>query len=231
LKVAEFDKFAEEYLATHKTNLAVTGEEPEYFARYKIVEVARRLRGLGVTPKRVLDFGCGIGNSAPHLRQAFPDAEITAADVSEKSLAVAQARFPGAADFVLCEPGGAPPAPAEGYDLIFSACVFHHIEHEEHQAIFRTLRERLSPTGVMAIFEHNPLNPVSRYIVATCPFDENAVLIPASELARRQRKAGFGRVDVTFTGFFPNALQALRRFEPLMAKLPMGAQYYTLARA
>lgn len=230
MKVAEFDKFAEEYLATHKTNLAVTGEHPDYFARYKIVEVARRLRGMGIAPRRVLDFGCGIGNSAPHLRGAFPEAEITAVDVSEKSLAVARARFPGAAEFVAYDPKGAPPAPAEGYDLIFSACVFHHIEHEEHAGIFAKLRERLAPGGVMAIFEHNPVNPVSRYIVATCPFDENAVLIAAGDLARRQRQAGFSRVGVTYTGFFPGPLKALRGLEPLMARLPLGAQYYTLAR-
>jgi SAM-dependent methyltransferase len=231
VKVAEFDKFAEEYLATHKTNLAVTGESPDYFARYKVVEVARRLRALRVAPRRVLDFGCGIGNSAPHLREAFPQAEITAVDVSEKSLAVARQRFPGAAEFVAYDPNGAPPAPAGGYDLIFSACVFHHIEATEHVGIFRRLRERLASDGVVAIFEHNPVNPVSRYIVATCPFDENAVLIPAGELARRQREAGFGRVQVTYTGFFPGPLKALRPVEPLIGRLPVGAQYYTLARA
>lgn len=231
MKVAEFDKFAEEYLATHKSNLAVTGESPDYFARYKIVEIARRLRALGVAPKRVLDFGCGIGNSAPHLHKAFPDAQITGVDVSEKSLSVARARFPGAAEFVAYDPKGAPPAPADGYDLIFSACVFHHIEPAEHEAIFRRLHERTSKGGLMAIFEHNPVNPVSRYIVATCPFDENAVLIPAGELARRQRQAGFRRVDVTYTGFFPGPLRALRALEPMMAGLPLGAQYYTLAHA
>jgi SAM-dependent methyltransferase len=230
VKIAEFDKFAEEYLATHETNLAVTGESPEYFARYKIVEVARRLHALGLAPRRVLDFGCGIGNSAPHLREAFPQASIIGVDVSEKSLAVARARFPGAAEFVAYDPKGAPPAPAEGYDLIFSSCVFHHIDRGEHVAIFHGLRSRLAPGGVMAIFEHNPLNPVSRYIVATCPFDENAELIPAAELARRQRKAGFSRVDVAYTGFFPASLKALRPIEPLMSKLPVGAQYYTLAR-
>ena len=231
MKVAEFDKFAEEYLATHSTNLAVTGESPDYFARYKIVEVARRLRALKIAPRRVLDFGCGIGNSAPHLREAFPQAEITGVDISEKSLAVARARFPGAAEFKVYDPGAAPPGPPEGYDLIFSACVFHHIEAEEHVGIFRRLREVVAPGGAMAIFEHNPVNPVSRYIVATCPFDENAVLIRAGELARRQREAGFAKVGVTFTGFFPGPLRALRPLEPLIAKVPVGAQYYTLAHA
>ena len=230
MNIAEFDKFAEEYLATHRTNLAVTGESPDYFARYKIVEVGRRLRALRIAPARVLDFGCGIGSSAPHLREAFPDAEITGVDVSEKSLAVARARFPDAAEFVAYDPEDAPPAAQGGYDLIFSACVFHHIDADEHLGIFRRLRERLAPGGVMAIFEHNPVNPVSRYIVATCPFDENAVLIPAGELARRQRQAGFSKVVVSYTGFFPGPLKAFRPLEPLMATIPLGAQYYTLAR-
>jgi SAM-dependent methyltransferase len=231
LKIAEFDKFAEEYLTTHRSNLAVTGESPDYFARYKVLEVARRLRGLGLSPRRVLDFGCGIGNSAPHLHEVFQEAQITGVDVSEKSLAVARARFPGAAEFVVCDPGGGPPAPAEGYDLIFSACVFHHIDAVDHVMIFHQLRERLAAGGVMAIFEHNPVNPVSRYIVATCPFDDNAELIAAGTLAHRQRKAGFSRVAITYTGFFPGPLRALRPIEPLLGKLPVGAQYYTLARA
>jgi SAM-dependent methyltransferase len=230
MDVAEFDKFAEEYLATHKTNLAVTGEGPDYFARYKIVEIARRLKALGLAPRRVLDFGCGIGNSAPHLREAFPQAEITGVDVSEKSLAVARQRFPGCAEFVAYDPAEAPPAPADGYDLIFSACVFHHIAPGEHVAIFRRLRERIAAGGAMTIFEHNPINPVSRYIVATCPFDANALLVDAGELARRQREAGFSKVGVSYTGFFPGPLRALRPLEPMMAMVPVGAQYYTLAR-
>jgi SAM-dependent methyltransferase len=231
VKVSEFDKFAEEYLATHKGNIAITGEDPEYFARYKIETVAARLKALGLpAPRRVLDFGCGIGNSAPHLRAAFPDAEITGLDVSEKSLAVAEQRFPGVADFRRYE-GGADMPLEPGFDLVFSACVFHHIDAAEHVALFAALRRLLAPGGVLAVFEHNPWNPVSRYIVATCPFDEDAVLIPAAEFVRRQREAGFGKVDVAYTGFFPGPLKALRPLERALTWLPIGAQYFTLARA
>ena len=38
-------------------------------------------------------------------------------------------------------------------------------------------------------------------------------------------------VALAYTGFFPGPLKALRPLEPLMAKLPVGAQYYTLAQA
>ena len=82
----------------------------------------------------------------------------------------------------------------------------------------------------MTIFEHNPINPVTRHIIATCPFDENAVLIPARELRRRQIQAGFQPVEIAYTAFFPGALAALRPLERYMSALPIGAQYYTWAR-
>jgi hypothetical protein len=83
----------------------------------------------------------------------------------------------------------------------------------------------------MVTFEHNPLNPVTRYIVATCPFDKNAILLPARTLVRRQRQAGFSNIGVRYTGFFPGPLRALRPLERFMTGMPIGAQYYTFARA
>jgi len=229
LDAAEFDKFAEEYLATHATNIRISGEEPDYFARAKIDEVGRRWAALkSAEPDAILDFGAGIGNTLPFLAKRFPGAAITGVDVSEKSLAIAERRFPGLATLVRYDGGEIPLAP-NSFDLIFSACVFHHIEAGEHTRLFGQLKSLLKPGGVMVVFEHNPVNPVTRYIVATCPFDENAVLIPAAQLKARQRQAGFGDVRVTYTGFFPGALKALRPLEPLMGALPVGAQYYTLA--
>jgi SAM-dependent methyltransferase len=231
MDVAEFDKFAEEYRASHARNIRISGEEPDYFARYKIDEVARRWRALGkAAPAAVLDFGTGIGNSLPYLKEAFPDAALTGVDVSEKSLAVAGQRFPGAAELVRYDGGETPFAPAS-FDLVFSACVFHHIDAGEHVRLLADLKRLLRPGGVMAIFEHNPVNPVTRYIVATCPFDENAVLISAPDFVRRQRQAGFAKVEAAYTGFFPGSLKALRPLERFMTALPVGAQYYTLAHA
>lgn len=231
MDVAEFDKFADEYLAAHTENLKISGEAPDYFARYKIEELHRRWTAARrPEPAAVLDFGTGIGNSLPHLREAFPKARLVGLDVSERSLAVAAQRFPGLAELVRYE-GGEPPLPEASFDLIFSACVFHHIDAAEHVALLKSLKRLLRPGGVLAIFEHNPVNPVTRYIVATCPFDENAVLIPAPVFMERQRQAGFLRVSAAYTGFFPGALKALRPLEKFMTPLPVGAQYYTWADA
>jgi SAM-dependent methyltransferase len=228
MDVAEFDKFADEYLAAHARNIRISGEQPDYFARYKIEEIRRRWTA--AEPGAVLDFGAGIGNSLPHLKAAFPAARLVGLDVSEKSLAVAANRFPGVAELVRYD-GGEPPLPDASFDLVFSACVFHHIPPTEHVPLLKTLKRLLKPGGVLAIFEHNPVNPVTRYIVASCPFDENAVLIPAPVFAARQREAGFRDVRTAFTGFFPGSLRGLRPLERYMTALPVGAQYYTLAHA
>ena len=227
--VAEFDRFADEYLETHAKNIAVSGESPEYFARYKIDEIRRIWTRQGrPEPRVILDFGAGIGNSVPHFRRNFPKAEIIATDISERSLAIGQRRFEGMARFELY-PGEGPIAPDGSVDLAFSACVFHHIEPSEHVGLLSRLRQTLAPGGAVIIFEHNPVNPVTQHIVATCEFDEHAVLIPAGALRQRHLDAGFSKVDIAYTGFFPGPLAGLRGLEPLMKHLPIGAQYYTLA--
>ncbi len=231
LDAAEFDKFAEEYLAAHAQNLKVSGEGPDYFARYKIDELARLwAKRKTPPPATILDFGCGIGASLPHLRRQFPTACLTGVDVSARSLEIAAVRFPDVAQLVLAKEGAAPVAEAS-QDLIFTACVFHHIPEDHHVALFADLRARLTAKGALVVFEHNPLNPVTRYIVATCPFDENAVLISAASLRARLQAAGFSQVEIRFTGFFPGPLAALRPLEPLLNQIPIGAQYYALATA
>lgn len=227
---AEFDKFAEEYLEAHTRNLAITGDAPEHFARFKAQELRRALRRIGAAePKSILDFGTGIGASLPHLKAEFPSAAITAFDVSQRSLDIARSRFPDSAAFVH---GADLTALGTGrFDVIFAACVFHHIGHDLHLDLFRQLRSQLAADGVLIVFEHNPFNPVTRYIVATCPFDENAALIRAGALAATVRDAGFSRAEKRYTGFFPHALRGLRPLECWLSALPIGAQYYVLAHA
>lgn len=60
----------------HKNNVEITGEAPEYFAEYKIVDMARHLFETRAACSRITDFGSGIGYSIPYLRRYFPDAAI-----------------------------------------------------------------------------------------------------------------------------------------------------------
>lgn len=228
----EFDKFADEYHALHSASIGASGEGPEYFAEYKIKDLAREYRAAGngrqSTPL-ILDFGAGSGGSVPHLRAQFPDSRLTCVDVSARSLQIAQSRFPDAADFVKFD-GRTLPFPDASFDIVFAACVFHHIDHDQHVALLREWLRVLRPTGMALIYEHNPFNPLTRRVVSNCEFDVNAHLITAGALKSRMHSAGFAQASVRFRVFFPRVLRHLRRFEHRLTWLPLGAQYYVLAR-
>ena len=72
------------------------------------------------------------------------------------------------------------------------------------------------------IFEHNPVNPVTRYIVATCEFDENAVLRSRqASLKAREAAAGFSGIPSGLYRLFSGRLAvALRGLEPYLSALP-----------
>lgn len=225
---AEFDRFADEYRTLHRSNVAITGEPPEYFAEYKIKVLRAIATGRGVQARHILDFGSGIGNSIPEFRRRFPMAELTCADVSPRSLEIAALRFPGLADSLQIESDRLP-IEDQAFDLAFSACVFHHIPHAEHVGWLRELHRVTRPGGLLSVFEHNPLNPLTLHAVNTCPFDANAKLIRAGRLARQVRAAGWVRPRVRFHLFFPRALAALRSTERWLSGVPFGAQYSVTA--
>jgi hypothetical protein len=82
----------------------------------------------------------------------------------------------------------------------------------------------------LAIFEHNPLNPLTVRAVNTCPFDANARLIRAKALRRSLQMAGWRDPAIRYHLFFPRLLAALRPLEPLLTWLPIGAQFSVVAR-
>ena len=229
---AEFDKFAQEYQAQLAAGLSASGEGPEYFAEYKIKDIAHAQRRQGqapAAPLKVLDFGAGIGGSVPHVHKHLPKAELTCLDVSPRSLEIAQQRFPGQARYTVFD-GQRIPCGDGQFDIAYAMCVFHHIPPSQHVALLRELRRVLRPGCSLYVFEHNPHNPLTRKVVRDCPFDENAVLIAAADLREKLQQAGFGPPQVRYRIFFPHFLRLLRPLEKLLAWLPLGAQYSTLAR-
>lgn len=226
---SEFDKFADEYQAMHAANISASGEGPEYFARYKVKDVTALLADRDRQDLHILDFGAGVGTSIPHFNALLPHARLTCLDVSMKSLGLARRRHSDKADFVIFD-GHKLPFQDNAFDLVFSACVFHHIPHTEHLPLLAELKRVLRIGGTCVIFEHNPANPLTVQAVNTCPFDENAVLIRATEFNRRFRQAGFNEVEHRFRIFFPRALRLLRFIERNLTWLPLGAQYCVIGR-
>ena len=223
---SEFDRFADEYRTLHASNIRASGEAPEFFAEYKVSDVAKAIQPMGSTQSiRILDFGSGIGSSLPYFRRYFPAARVTCLDVSKRSLALGRVRFGADADFVHFD-GRTIPYDSGHFDVAFAACVFHHIPQTMHAHLLSEMLRVLRRPGHLFVFEHNPRNPLTVRAVAECPFDENAELIPATVLARRLQDISNCDVNVRYRIFFPGFARAFRPLERYLTWCPLGAQYY-----
>lgn len=229
MKEAEFDRFADEYYSNLRDVIALSGEAPEYFAAYKVRDVARIATGKGLVPERILDFGSGIGSSIPHFREQFPKAGLVCADVSGKSLEIAKARFPGDETYTKID-GDVLRLEDCSVDISFSACVFHHIPPDEHLHWLRDIFRVVRPGGMLFIFEHNPFNPLTVRVVRTCTYDENAILIRASRMKSLLRQAGWKSVAARYRVFFPGPLAIFQPLERLLGTVALGAQYFVCGR-
>ena len=215
----EFDRYAKDYDQDLLAAMPPGMEESGYFARYKVEHLARRCAGRSLA--RILDFGCGAGRSLNLLAENFPQSQIFGFDPSSESVALAKARCQTAtvaSDWDEVAAGK--------YDLILVANVFHHIPRAELRTRLAQCAGVLQPGGVMGIFEHNPLNPLTRYVFERCIFDRDAEMIPRGSLIAHATSAGLRVSNKEYTLFFPKPLAALRPLEQWLGWLPLGAQYY-----
>ena len=61
------------------------------------------------------------------------------------------------------------------------------------------------------------------------PFDKHANLVSYSQAKRLLEIVGFKIKSIDFYFYFPAKLKILRFIEPLLEKIPLGAQYQILA--
>ena len=219
-----FDR-SEEYDALLAQGLRLSGEDRHYF-------IAGRLSGLRewlgpeFRPRAILDFGCGIGDTAARLADLHPEAEVTGVDAAERAVEQARrthrdprVRFETLAEF----------RPEGRYDLCYSNGVFHHIAPSERLRAASLVRAALAPGGRFALMENNPWNPGTRMVMRRIPFDRDAIPISPRRARSLLRAAGFALAPTRFLFFFPRPLAALRFLEPALSRVPLGAQYCVLA--
>ncbi len=233
MALEEFDAYAQNYKEVLDRSILFTGEDSAYFADYKIRDFRLELTNHGKDaslPLKIMDFGCGVGTSIPHVRNYFANAELLGLDISLDSLSQARAQHGDMANFISPENGKWPLSASE-LDAVYAMCVFHHINELEHVKILQEIRSRLKPGGLMLIYEHNPHNPLTVRVVNNCIYDENAKLIPAATMAQRCRDAGFMNVKIKYRVFFPRFLRTLRFTETMLSWLPLGGQYYVRCNA
>jgi SAM-dependent methyltransferase len=224
---AEFDQFADEYEADLNQALAATGEGQDYFARGRIGFLAGCLRDLREAPRFLMDYGCGIGGTAALLRESVGARRVVGLDISERSLERAKKEYGcDAVSFQTFERY----QPAADLDLAYCNGVFHHIPVEDRGPAIRYIYRSLRPGGLFAFWENNPWNPGTRYVMARCVFDRNALTLTPPQAKRLLREVGFEMVRTDFLFYFPRALQPLRFLESRLSWLPLGGQYQVLCK-
>jgi len=226
---SEFDAYAEDYENALQQGLSVSGESSDYFARHRVEWFSRRLheRGLPVPGGRGMDFGCGVGNSIPHLLQTLRLSQVVGLDISAQSLRIARSRFPS-----LPVEWNSPfhYASQMDRDLVYCNGVFHHIPLSDRGSAMQRIRDALAPGGILAFWENNPWNPGTRYIMRRIPFDRDAIPLSIPESKRLIAWSGLKILEVTTCFYFPKSLRRLRFLEPWLCKFPLGAQYCILAQ-
>jgi SAM-dependent methyltransferase len=210
----KFDDYSTRYEELHAASIAASGESTEYFARYKVQCL---LRASVPAAQPILDYGCGIGNLTTLLTEQFSD--VHGYDPSAESIRLARQRAPGAKWYEQERD-----LPDEHFATAVLSGVLHHVVPAERNQLLVRLRPKLKEGGRLFVFEHNPLNPLTRRAVAQCEFDDDAILLWPWEIVAELRNAGFSGVALDYIVFFPRQLSRLRPLEPRLAWLPLGAQ-------
>ncbi len=97
---------------------------------------------------KILDLGCGPGNSTNNLKNSFQNAEIIGFDSDENMLSKAKKDYPN----IKFIKGFAPDDLKkldDGYDLVFSNACIHWIKNQ--QALIESVKNILSPKGTFAV--------------------------------------------------------------------------------
>lgn len=223
----DFDSYAQDYETALDRGVSVSGEDRSFFATERILALSRHLAELGFRPRSVLDYGCGTGTASPLFLDVLGAHTVVGLDVSAESLAIArQSRAELPIEYRLTSDY----VPSESVDLVFCNGVFHHIVPEHQLDAARFIAQCLRPAGLLAFWENNPWNPGARYVMSRIPFDKDAIMLSARSAKALLESAGFEILRIDYYFIFPRLLKALRRVEPRLSRVPIGAQYEVLCR-
>lgn len=220
---AEFDSYTDNYEALVDGAVGSKRFGVDFAADVKARYLVKLLRPLVPEGRKLklLDIGCGVGLIHKYLNLDW--LEITGADVSERSVVEARTRHVGNRYVAL--DGKSLPFNDGEFDAAVTICVMHHVPPAQWNGFVGDARRVVRRGGLFAVFEHNPLNPLTRRIVSNCEFDKDAVLLWPRNLKAMLTKGGFDKVTSKSILTVPPQGTLLSKVDHLAGHLPFGAQY------
>lgn len=217
----DFNQFKDNYNDIVNQSLPFSSLNVDFFTKVKASHIISSAKKYGKINTKILDFGCGIGNYHHIIKESF--SEIHGLDTSLESLNKAFQEHP----FVKYShyTDGNLPYNDNFFDIVYSICVFHHIPPEQWIEKLNELKRILKPNGLLLIFEHNPFNFGTLYIVNKCPLDTDAVLVTPLTLNKLLKESGFTKkIETNYILTLP--IRKMNSINKLFHKIPIGAQYY-----
>ena len=223
----DFNKYQDTYKSKIEKSIWFSGQNLDFFTEIKarlIVKLAGKYYG-DIKGLKVLDLGCGIGHTDSFLSDAFN--MLYGVDIAEQAVERAKALNP-TVDYSVYD-GLNLPYDDNSFDIVFTICVMHHLQLGERNNFISEIKRILKNCGIIIVFEHNPFNCFTRYAVAACEFDKDALLMSKAELRNLLSENALSMVDEGYIIFFPFKGNLFRFIERGLKKLPIGAQYYLIA--
>lgn len=225
--MSHFDKYASSYTSQISNATAFVGQGAEFYTGVKARILSKLISKLHLNASSpTLDVGCGIGLTDELICAEF--SALEGVDVSEESIKIARMRNPKV--LYKTYDGVRLPYSDNTFDFCFAINVLHHVPVDKRQDFLAEMRRVTSTNGYIAIFEHNPLNPLTRKAVRDCPFDEGVVLISPKSLASTLEKIQMKTHLFNYILFFPFKGAFFRMLEDLMHWCPLGAQFVMVAK-
>jgi ubiquinone/menaquinone biosynthesis C-methylase UbiE len=224
----DFDEFATMYDDAVDRSVSFTGRDAAFYARRKaeILEEIVRPRLGSLQGLSLLDVGCGTGTTDRHFASRVR--KLHGVDVSEEMLVHARRTVPKA-DFSWYD-GEKLPFADETFDVVVAVCVLHHVPISKR---FKMVSEMVRVTrseGVVAIFEHNPFNPLTRHAVNTCELDQNVVLLSSHLAVELLRDAAGMEPDRRHFLFSPLGGAIGCSLDRHLRRVRLGGQYVAWVR-
>ncbi|NVK22186.1 MAG: malonyl-ACP O-methyltransferase BioC [Kangiellaceae bacterium] len=132
-------------IAQSFSQAAKSYDQSAFFQRIAGERLMERLDYFKLTPKHILDLGCGTGYFSRQLTKRYPDAQVTGVDFAQGMVQWCQQQ--SQSETYLCADACQLPFESNSVDLIFSNLTFQWIE--DLPQLFHELNRVIKPNGLL----------------------------------------------------------------------------------